>query len=233
MADQLALPLGFNPEMGFDQFWPGTNQELVAHLRNLAENNGETFTFIWGQPGSGKTHLLNASCALSARAGKSSVYLPLRELNPFGPEALEGSEHFGLVCIDDLHLITGQATWEMAIFELFNRLRDSQRQLLISASMPPGQLALDLPDLASRLTWGLTLKLHRLSDTDILRALELKADALGLELPEAVGNYLMNHATRDLAALTSLLEQLDTASLAAQRKLSIPFVRNFVRCNHA
>lgn len=223
MAQQLALPLGFNSELGFDQFWPGPNAEVLSHLRRAALGHDEALLVIWG--GSGKTHLLNACCATAARAGRTAAYLPLPILRQHGPAALDGVETYDMLCLDDLEAIAGDQTFETALFTLFNRMRDSGGQLLASAALPPPQLPFILPDLASRLTWGLTLHLQPLNDHDMLEALILKAQTLGLELPPPVGRFLMHHARRDLTGLIQLLEQLDRASLAAQRKLTVPFVK--------
>ncbi len=225
MAQQLALPLGFNPELSFEQFWPGPHQEVIAHLRRAAAGADEALIVIWGQRGAGKTHLLNATCAATAQVGRSTAYLPLRIMREHGPAALEGAEGFALLCIDDLETIAGDLAFESALFKLFNHVRDQGGQLLASATRPPPQLAFALPDLASRLSWGLTLRLLDMEDDDTLEALMLKAHSLGLELPRPVGRFLMQRNRRDLAGLVAQLEKLDRASLAAQRKLTVPFVR--------
>lgn len=225
MAEQLALPLGFNPQLGFEQYWPGPHGEVLAHLRDAARNLREELIVIWGGPGTGKTHLLNACCAEAAQAGRSATYLPLSLLREYGPEALEGLTDYAVVCLDDLQSIAGDPAIERALFAFFNQARDAGRRLLASATRPPQQLPFGLPDLASRLAWGLTLRLQELDDDDTLQAVTLKARSLGLELPPPVGRFLLQHVRRDLSALNALLIKLDGASLAAQRKLTIPFVK--------
>lgn len=226
MAQQLALPLDFNPELGFDQFWPGPNTEVLSHLRRAALGQDESLLVIWG--GCGKTHLLNACCATAARAGRSAAYLPLPLLRQYGPEALDGLDAYAMLCLDGLEAVAGDLALETALFTLFNRMRERGGQLLASAVLPPAQLLFALPDLASRLSWGLTLHLQPLADDDLLAALILKAQSLGLGLPPPVGRFLMLHARRDLPSLTRLLERLDRASLAAQRKLTLPFVKQHI-----
>lgn len=228
MPEQLALPLGFNPQLGFEQFWPGPQGEVLDHLKGAARNGRENLIVIWGGHGSGKTHLLNASCAEASRAGRTATYLPLSLLRQYGPAALEGLSDYAVVCLDDLQSIAGDLAIEQALFEFFNRARDAGRQLLASATLPPPQLPFALPDLASRLAWGLTLRLQDLGDEDTLQALILKARALGLELPPPVGRFILQRVHRDLAALDALLVKLDGASLAAQRKLTVPFVKRYL-----
>jgi len=228
MAQQLPLPLGFNPEQGFAQFWPGPNHELIEHLRRISVQPGEALTFLWGPSGRGKTHLLNACCSRAAEHGRSTAYLPLTLLLEHGPEILDGLESYQFISLDDVERVAGRPTAELALFHLFNRARDQGQTLAMAATLPPAQLPIELPDLASRLTWGLTLPVRALCGDDTLQALSLRASHLGLQLPPAVGRYLMNRAPRDLPAQLALLDRLDQASLAAQRRLTIPFVKSLL-----
>ena len=228
MPQQLPLPLGLNAELSFDQFWPGPNREAVGQLRKAAAGQGEPLIVIWGEAGLGKTHLLNAVCSEAAEQSGAAAYLPMGLLREYGPETLAGAETFGIACLDDLDLLAGAPDWELALFHFFNRLRDAGQRLIISTSLPPAQLGFALPDLASRLTWGLTLRLHRPGEDDTRQILQMKSRSLGLDMPEAVARFLMDHAQRDLPALIRLLERLDRASLAAQRRLTVPFVRGLI-----
>lgn len=132
-----------------------------------------------------------------------------------------------LVCLDDVHRIAGNASWESALFMLFNQLREQDRVLIAAADQPPARIPIHLADLATRLGWGLVLRLQALADADKLAALGLYARSLGLTLPLPVGRFLLAHHARDLPALRHLLDQLDHASLAAKRKLTIPFIKEF------
>ena len=111
------------------------------------------------------------------------------------------------------------------LFHLFNRLRDTGRRLLLAASKSPRELQVKLPDLKSRLTMALIFQLHGLSDEDKLRALQLRASRRGLHLTDEVGRFILNRGSRSMNSLFDLLEQLDRASLQAQRKLTIPFLK--------
>ncbi|SMF94659.1 regulatory inactivation of DnaA Hda protein [Methylomagnum ishizawai] len=228
MPEQLPLPFTFNPELGFEQFHAGVNAEQVRHLQRTATGAGESLIFLWGEPGSGKTHLLNACCRTACQLQRTVSYLPLGVVRDYGPEMLEGLEHMDLVCLDDLEQIAGDAAWEEALFELFNRLRDLGRDLIATASAPPARSPIRLPDLKTRFGWGLTLRLQALRDEDKLAVLALYARSLGLDLPPQVGRFLLTHHRRDPQTLRALLERLDQASLAAQHKLTIPFVKRFL-----
>nr|WP_282450150.1 DnaA regulatory inactivator Hda [Microbulbifer sp. CAU 1566] len=211
----------------FFQSPDAVNRQVAGMLQAFASgDNAEQAIYLWGESGSGVTHLLQSVCQVAETAGRSFQYLPLADLIEADPQViLEGLEFLDLVCIDDLHLIEGRANWQTALFHLYNRLRDSGRQLLLGSRKSPRGLELGLADLQSRLQWGLTFQLHPLSDTDKLAALRQRSRLRGFDLPEDVAHYILHRAPRDTRALFALLEQLDRASLQAQRKITIPFVK--------
>jgi DnaA family protein len=225
---QLPLPLGFNEEQGFAQFYAGVNAESVGHLRRFLSAQDETLIFLWGERGLGKTHLLQACCQEAHHLGLSLSYLPLATLLTHGIGILEGIEQQQLVCLDDIDVAAGHTDWEHALFDTFNRIRDTGHRLLVTASQPPAELAIGLPDLKTRLGWGLTLMLKPLNDAEKLQALGLRAHNLGLTLEPAVGRFLLAHYRRDLLSLFELLHRLDRASLAAKRRLTLPFVKSYL-----
>ena len=228
-AAQLPLPPFFSPRATFDQFWPGGNEQLVHSLRSAAAGSSDPLLFLWGPPDSGKSHLLQAACHCAHRQGRAVSYLPMRELNPKGPEVFDGLAEQHLVCIDDLELILGTPpSLERTLFLLYNALRERGHCLLVTASMPPNDLPTQLPDLRSRWSWGVVYRINPLDEENTLAALELCARELGLELPISVKRFLLARCRRDLGFLRRLLDELDRASLAAQRKLTIPFVKQIL-----
>ena len=146
----------------------------------------------------------------------------------YAPQMLDGLETMSLVCIDDIHCIVGQTDWENALFHFYNRARDSSTPLVITGDRPPAQLNLDLPDLKTRLAWGLVLQLQEISDQEKLQALQLCAKHRGMELGNDVGEYMLRRHSRDMVNLMELLDKLDKASLTEQRRLTIPFVKQFL-----
>jgi len=224
MAVQLPLGITLADTATFDNFYPGDN---AAALHSVREGT-EPFVYLWGGAGSGRTHLLQAACQAAAAAGQPAVYLPLGDRAELSPEMLDGLETMRVVCLDDVDAVAGIEAWELGLFHLYNRLRECDTRLLASAAGAPGALALRLPDLASRLAWGPVFQLHALSDTDKLAALQLRARQRGLELPDEVGEYLLRRCPRDTHSLFALLDSLDKAALAAQRRLTIPFVREHI-----
>ena len=218
---QLPLGIGLKDAATFDNFYTAGNELVLKALRQGTDR----MLYLWGPSGCGKSHLLQALCHATAANGQSPLYLPLKELMALAPELLDGLEQQVLIAIDDIQVIAGIPQWEEALFHLYNRVRDHGHRLVVSATVAPAGLALTLPDLASRLGWGPVFQLASLTDTDKQAALQMRARRRGLEMGDEVAEYLLRRCPRDMDSLFSLLNQLDRASLAAQRRLTIPFVR--------
>ncbi|HEY7776125.1 MAG TPA: DnaA regulatory inactivator Hda [Kineobactrum sp.] len=223
-TQQLALNMRLRDDASFDNFLATAAQApLLGALREQQAAGGEPVVFIHGASDTGKSHLLQAACQL---AGPGGCYLPLGELVLFAPdEVLEGLESRWLVCLDDIDAVLGRADWEQALFHFYNRARAANCRLLISANAAPRALTVDLPDLRSRLSWGVVFQLAAPADDSRQAILEFLALRRGLQMPEEVSRFLVTRAPRSLGALIALLEKLDSSSLAEQRPLTVPFVK--------
>lgn len=225
IGQQLPLRIGLRDNATFANFYAGPNAGLVHALQQAVE----PFIYISGTPGSGRSHLLQAACNAVSESGELAAYLPLEECMQMSPQMLEGMEQMALVAIDNLELLVGDEAWEQALFHLYNRTRDVGHRIVVAANAAPATLGIALPDLLSRLGWGPVYQLQPLDDGEKSQALIMRAAQRGMELPAEVADYLLNHASRDMHDLLVLLDRLDEGSLAAQRKLTIPFVRGFIR----
>ncbi|MBN9288996.1 MAG: DnaA regulatory inactivator Hda [Gammaproteobacteria bacterium 39-13] len=224
---QLPLSIDLRDDCTLETFYAGSNHQVLDQIKLSAQGIGEQFIFLWGREGVGRSHLLQGACHFAGRQGITAVYLPLLDLLQREPTKLvEGLERLGLVCIDDIDAICGQPIWEEALFYLFNRLRTANHRLIIAANVPPKSLPLKLADLQSRFSWGVTYQIQPLDDEQLIAALQLRAKQRGLELSKDVGAFLIRRFARDMPHLYALLDQLDKASLAAQRRLTIPFVKS-------
>lgn len=221
---QLPLRISLRDSATFSNFYPGTNANACHALQQASE----PFIYLWGAAGTGKSHLLQAACHAVTAQGGQAIYLPLNEPG-ISVEMLEGLEGMGLVCLDGLQVVAGDREWEIALFHLYNRLRDSGNRMLAAGEAAPTMLGLTLADLVSRLGWGPVFQLQPLDDEGKSAALRQRAANRGMQLPKEVAAYLLQRAPRDMHALFSLLELLDEGSLAAQRKLTIPFVRQLIQ----
>ena len=224
MAQQLPLGLALRDSFRFTSYFAGRNAEVAASVQALAAGERPTVTWIHGAASTGKSHLLQALCARAGDRGERAAYLPLASVRDRGPEILAGCGALGWVCLDDVDTVIGQQPWEHDLFALHGELDDAQAHLVLASRSPPAALRFALADLSSRMNGGLVLKLAPLEDEEMLQALRLRATTRGLELSEDVAQFLLRRLPRDLAALCDFLDVLDRESLAAQRRLSIPFV---------
>ncbi len=222
---QLPLAIGLRERAVFDSFVAGPNLGAVEQLRLLVRAPRGGMCWLSGPPGSGKSHLLQASCALARSSGLEAAYLPLSELVNLGPETLEGWQHASLIALDDVGLIAGQADWERALFRLQREIEERGAALIGAAVEPPRRLPFSLPDLASRFAAAALLPLRALGDSEQREALRLRAHARGLTLPDDTAQYLQRRFRRDLTTLYELLDTIDNAALQAQRRLTVPFIR--------
>jgi DnaA family protein len=216
---QLALGVRLRADAVFESFWPGLNGEVVAALR--MPNSGPLW--LWGAPASGKTHLLQAVCAA---AGEAAAYFPLDRSLALPPEALAGFERTRVLCIDDVDAVAGDLVWERTLFHLFNEAAELRTRLIFAAAAPPRQADWSLEDWRSRAGSCVVYQLRELDDEGRVEALRLRAAQRGLQLPYETSEYLLKRMPRDLRSLFDILDQLDEASLVAQRRLTIPFIRD-------
>lgn len=225
MLAQLPLNIQLRDDATLESYYAGDNQQAWQAVNEISHGAGENFLYLWGKYGVGRSHLLQAACHKARGLGVAAVYIPLQESLFLSPQFVQGLENIPLVCLDDIQSIAGQAIWEETLFHLFNRIRAQNTRLLIAASDSPKNIAVQLPDLKSRLAWGVTYQLQALTDDQKLDALALRAHCRGLELSKTVGQFLLSRCPRNMTELFQTLEQLDKASLAEQRRLTIPFVK--------
>ena len=216
MMQQLLLQLALPPAPTLDNYVPGRNGAALQALRDIARGaGGERFVYLWGEPGSGRTHLLRGLA--QAAGGGKGLYLCG---TPGGSMAADN-----VIAVDDVQDLS--AGGQIALFDLYNRVRTGSGALAASGDAAPAQLALRA-DLRSRLAWGLAFQLHPLSDAEKAAALREHARGRALDLPEDVIAYLLKHARRDMASLIGILDALDRYSLEKKRPVTLPLVRDAV-----
>ncbi len=260
---QLPLDIHLRDDATFSSFYPGDNLQAKLAAQKWADKKGETFIYMWGGHGVGKSHLLHAACHEAFEAGLPAVYIPLKKVAKLSAQMLEDLEKVSLVCLDDIHCVSGNAVWEEALFHFYNRIRDQKKEsqghgqgqgqeqsqvqlknqsqdqsfqlqeqgqcrLMVSAETSPLQIPLQLADLKSRLASGVTYQLQMMTDEQKLEALRLRAHCRGLELNKSVAQFLLSRCPRNMQELFETLEKLDHASLAEQRRLTIPFVKQIL-----
>jgi DnaA family protein len=220
---QLTLNLSLRSEASLQNFYG--NPQLIHDLSISLTNAEHGFIYLWGENHSGRTHLAHAYCHSAEQKKISWMYLSLNEITNYTPEIFEGLENYSVLVLDDINILAGKTDWEEALFHLYNRGLATQQHLLITANCAPAQLAVQLPDLLSRLKSAVIFKLQNLNEKEKLAALITRANERGWQLPNEVGEFLLRRWPRDLVALFSALESLDKASLQQKRRVTIPLAK--------
>jgi DnaA family protein len=220
---QLALDLAQAAPPTLDNFVGGRNAELTQNLRKLAARDAaERFIYIWGEPGSGRSHLLQGVAAAVRSANASAVYVTCARDTRFA----EGVEGVDCVIVDDVEVLDEDA--QIALFHLYNTLRERRGTLVASGDAPPVQLKMR-QDLVTRLGWGLVYQVHALSDEEKAQALKRHAAARGFPLPDEVCAYLLARMRRDMSSLLATLDALDRHSLESKRPITVALARDLLQ----
>lgn len=223
-ARQLPLALRYPPDQRFGTYVAAPAGAL-AQLHVLAQSPGSDWLYLCGPAGVGKTHLALAACAAAEGVGRRAAYLPLKAAAGRLHDALDALDGSDVIALDGLDDIAGRREDEVALFDFHNRARSAGIALLYSARVAPDALPLALPDLRSRLSQCTRIALAPLDDEGRRAVLRERAQRRGVVLDEAALEWLLKRVGRDLVGLTSLLDRLDHASLAAQRRVTVPFLR--------
>jgi DnaA family protein len=231
MTTQLPLALRWPRRQRFEHFHAGENAVAVDAVRAAAIDASAPWVFLAGPVGSGRTHLLIAACQAAIDAGRTAQYLPLAGLRGSRAAAIRGMAGSDVLAIDDVDSVAGEGDAEHALFDTFNRYRADGCTLVFAATVAPVALDIALPDLRSRLGSLTQAVLKPLADVERRQVLRDQAAGRGIELDDTVLDWLFAHHARDLGALLDLLDTIDRASLAAQRRITVPFLRNLLRNN--
>ncbi len=221
---QLPLQVSLREDFIFDNFISLGNEPSLSYLQTQLIGNKPFFLYLWGNAHAGCSHLLQASCQY-IDGHNTAIYLPLDKLKWQGPQILQGMENMNLICIDDLQLIAGDKQWEEALFHFFNRVFDQGNSIITAVKCAPQTLGIKLPDLSSRISSAVVYQIKELDDDGKISLLKARALSQGLTLTSESAHYILNRAERSMQELTSIMRFLDHQSLSANRKLTIPFIK--------
>lgn len=223
---QMALDIGMAPVPTLDNFVAVGNEAALEHLQLWAGNplRSPVPTFLWGEGGSGKTHLLGAVREALREQGARVGWLDAGTLHPVAFD-----DHWDAVLLDDCQLYTAEQ--QAAAFNWFvNAQTPAQgraRWVLAAADRPPADLQLR-EDLRTRLGWGHVFQLHALGEAERRAVLRRAADERGVFLGDEVMDFMLNRFSRDLSSLMMLLDQLDAYALRTQRAITIPLIKSML-----
>lgn len=238
---QLPLPVTLPVDETFSSFVPSDNAEVFSLLTSLTDcfgNWNDTAKFsvlhnailplitLRGPTGSGKSHLLFALCHELANKDIPHFYLNLDDMETWSPAIFEGLESLSVLCLDNIDNLAHSPQWEVALFNLLNRVSENKRCVVVCTfRLGRAEMEFTLPDLSSRLCWGITYSIKPLNDEGRKQVLVQRATARGVELSNQALDFLLNHSDRSLPVLISLLDRLDQRSLQEQKKLSVAMVK--------
>ena len=212
----------------FDSFFQGENKDLLYFLNTMIKTRSNNSIYIWGPQGTGKTHLLQAACKQANEMDWHVTYIPLEQYRDFSIDILDGLGKLDLVCIDDLEFIIDNIEWQQRVTLLFNEIRDNKNSIIISSKISPNNIRIDLDDLKSRLVWGHVFKIKAADDELKIKILKKEANERSFNLNDDVVEFLIRRSNRDLTSLIEILDEIDRSSLAAKRKITVPFVKELI-----
>ncbi len=219
---QLVLDILTPPAAQLGNFVVGQNAEAVAAVQAAMFGHGENIVYLWGETGSGRSHLLQAAARQAQAQGLRTAYVDCGQL--FAPD--ESLLDYDCVALDNVEHLDADA--QVAVFAIYNQFRDMRRPLLACGPCAPSQLPLRA-DLTTRFGWGLVFRLLPLSDEEKIAALQIHAAERGFNLSDEACRYLLQHASRDLPSLLAIVAELDHTSLSKQKPVTLPLLRQVLQ----
>lgn len=233
MTQQLTLPISLNKHVGFESFIEGENENLVSHLKRAIEHGSleypqtsQRISVLIGQKGHGKTHLLLACCEFAGRLKINYQYIDLSTLINMPAQVILGMVEEPVVCIDNIHLVDKNLEWQTAIFDVINQfIENDQRLLVLSSQKSIEALSFKLPDLKTRLNWGINYQIHTLNDKQKLQALKTQLALRSIPASEEVLDFMLKRVSRNMHQLNDMISEIDKETLKSKRKVTIPFIK--------
>ena len=222
--NQLGLPITLNTSMLLENFV--ANKELLSSINQLFLDENSSEVFIYGASGQGKTHVLQGAILKALEIDKSAIYIDCGE--SFPEHILDFIDQLDFISFDNVHLISTEN--QEVFFDLYNRARQAQIIILVSADSLPSNLEV-MKDIKTRLSLAAVYKLEELNDELIMSVINSQMSQRNLSVNSSVYEYLFKNYSRDLKLLLSTLNDLDKASLQAKKPISIPFVKKFLELN--
>ena len=221
------LPLDFKNTQTktFIDFLEGKNFVVLKSLKSFIDSD-ETLFYLWGETGSGKTHLLQAYVTQLLASEKTAVIIKPSELDQ--RQNVQLIEMFDIVCIDNVENIAQNKAREEALFFWINEIKQAGKKIILAGQLSNNSPQWQLPDLRSRLQAGRTHELKTLNREDSLTVFKQQAENKGIKIDSKIENYLKNNCDMNMSYLSSLLVKLDEATLVEKKQVTIPLLKKIV-----
>lgn len=224
MQTQLTLPIGLSDYASFDNYFIGSNLEVVTAIQDFIEETSGGLIFLFGGHGSGKTHLLYAAQKYALGKSQRADYFSMSDAQV--TEHVTSFIDLGeLVCIDDVHVVAGSDRLERVLFNLIEQQRQLRHGMIMAAGQPKQGIPFVMRDLLSRIRGSVSYRIRVLNDQQKKDAVRLRARHRGIELADDVIDYVLKRSPRDTVSLFALLDRIDKESLSKQRTVTIPFIK--------
>jgi len=221
---QLPLAVQLRPDAQLSSLYSEPNQWIIQWLNTAWVSQTEQFCWIDAGSGAGLSHVLQAIAQQAEQQQKLVFYLSFKQDSQLAPDLLRELPAFDVLCLDDVDDVLGQPDWDLALLHCFNEMRAQHKQLVMGSHQALTDLQQRvLPDLWSRLSWGMRMHWHRPEHWSAV--IEHVALARGLLLDAGTCQYIATRAPRDWPKIMEILQELDQAALVAKRRVTVPFIR--------
>jgi DnaA family protein len=234
---QLLLPLSTPPRFSFENLVPHHGiEEALLTVRSVycRSHRPAPPLFLFGPPGTGKTHILKAltsylqdqspgsegTVLFIEPEGDPPVFPDLRRF--LSEDVADPTEILG-ASIDDVHLVQGDDATH--VWNLANKLTRSGAPLLMGSRTPLEETFADNPHLQSRIKSGLVFRLEPPEDAIRMMILDKLARDRNVRISHEVIHYLVTRKSRNIKEMSRLLDILDRASLRLKRRITVPLIK--------
>ena len=219
--NQLGLPISLNVQMSLANFV--ANAQIQSAVDQLLNADIASEVYVYGDTGSGKTHLLQAVIFSAMECNKAAVFVDCNE--EISDYLVEMVADLDWLSIDNIASI--ESAQQHLLFDLYNRARQSNVNIIVSGPSLPSELDM-MKDIKTRLSLATVFQLEALNDEQTKEALNNQMSERNMSIDEKVYSYLFKHYSRDISLLLEAIDRLDEASMQAKQSISISLAKKIL-----
>jgi len=231
-----------NQKLTFNNFIKTKENRFACSLAlDIADRPAKNYNpmYLFSKLSSGKTHLLNAignqtiknntlAKVIYVSIGRLSTDFSIAKKNRKLSNFKEKFRNSEMLLIDDIHLLSGKEKLQKELITLFNYYYESNKQIVVAGELPPGQIRNLLPELRSRLEWGLLSELKAPDHKSRMKIIKKKAKEEKIPIPDDVAFFLAN-STIDLKSITKHLVILGAYTSLNKKEINISSVKSIIK----